>query len=123
MMLDRANGGTVMQEEPNQLTILQRIFSAGPQGVMQAAGLFFTLAAAVGFVYGIAALIRYQAPPKPEGPFNFWQDVFTPQFGVIAIVTIGVVCALLALRLFSRAGSLSTYVIRPEDRDLLNPLI
>jgi hypothetical protein len=105
-------------------TILQRIFSAGPQGVMQAAGLFFTLVAVISFIYGIVRLISGSVTMVGrDAPFDFWRDLFLPKFDIFAIMLIGIIAALFAIRLFTKAGSLSSQVIRPEDRALLDPLI
>lgn len=105
-------------------TILQRILSAGPQGVMQAAGVLFTLAAFVAFVYGISRLIVSEATKlSSAGEFSFWRDLILPNFNLIGLIVIGVISALLGMRLFSKAGALTSQVIRPEERPYLWPLI
>src|ERR1044072_4308572 len=108
------------------LSVFQRIFIAGPGGVIQTAGLIFSLAASVAFFYGIFSLIVAGTSTRiasAAGPVDIWREVVLPYFGVIIICFIGMLCAMFALRLFSKAGSLSSQVIRPEDRALLEPLI
>lgn len=109
-------------------SFLQRIFSSGLQGAIQTAGLIFSAAAAVAFFYGIFYLIasssQREANARDSGlKFDFWHDLVLPYFGVIMVVFIGIACAFFAIRLFSKAGSLTSSVIRPEDRRLLEPLI
>ena len=104
-------------------TAVHRILSAGPQGVMQAAGFCLFLAAAVAFGYGIYFLIRVDPPDRALAEVSFIRDVITPHFHIVMIVTIGLICALFGLRLLSKAGALTSQVIRPEDRALLVPLI
>jgi hypothetical protein len=108
-------------------TVLKRMLSAGPQGVMQAAGLFFTFAAVIAFVYAISSLI-YRAGAKAalspaSQQFNVWQDLVLPNFSLIGLVVIGIVSALLALRLFSKATELISQVVRPAEAPFLWPLI
>ncbi len=115
----------VDDQAEGRLTVVQRIFSASPQGVMQAAGVVLTFVAAFAFAYGIYGLIKYeptQADLRASG-FNFWRDVFGPNFKFIAIAGIGMVCALFSVRLFSKAGSLTSQVIRKEEAAHLWPLI
>ena len=106
-------------------TVLQRIFSSGVQGAMQTGALFLIVAACFAFIYGIANLIfkKDLNVVSTNETFNFWREVFSPNFNTITIVAIGLVCALLGIRLFSKAGSLTSQVIRAEDRKLLEPLI
>jgi hypothetical protein len=104
-------------------TAVQRILSAGPQGVMQTAGFLLILAAALAFCYGLYFLIRVDTPDRATGELSFVRDVLSPHFHIVMIVIIGVICAMFGVRLFSKAGSLTSQVIRPEDRDLLTPLI
>lgn len=118
-MSDTAN------ESGQRPTVMQRIFSSGVQGAMQTGALFLIVAACFAFIYGIANLIfgKDSKAAVTNAGFDFWRDVFSPNFNTIAIVTIGLVCALLGIRLFSKAGSLTSQVIRAEDRILLEPLI
>jgi hypothetical protein len=106
-------------------SIFQRIFSTGPQGVMQSAGMIFSLAAAVAFFYAIFYLIgsSFRTGVTEREEILFVRDIVLPYFGVIVIIFIGVVCSFIAIRLFSKAGSLTSQVIRAEDRRLLEPLI
>lgn len=109
-------------------SIIQRIFSSGLQGAIQSAGLIFAAAAALAFFYGIFYLIasssQKQATQTSSTPgFNILHDLVLPYFGVIVIIFIGIACAFFSLRLFSKAGSLTSSVIRAEDRHLLEPLI
>jgi hypothetical protein len=108
-------------------SILQRILSAGPQGAIQAAGIIFSLAAAIAFFYGIFSLIasssQREVLQRGTGSVDVWRDVLLPYFGVLVVIFVGIACAFFALRLFSKAGSLTSQVIRPEDRRLLEPLI
>jgi hypothetical protein len=116
-----------MPDADHSPTVLQRIFTAGPGGIIQTAGLIFSLAAAVAFFYGIFSLIANRASvsaEKVEGSsIDVWREIVLPNIGVILICIIGILCASFALRLFSKAGSLSSQVIRAEDRQLLEPLI
>jgi hypothetical protein len=114
------------EENGGHQSILQRIFTAGPGGIIQTAGLIFSLAAAIAFFYGIFSLIADRTTRNvsaKDGSLDVWREVVLPNFGVIIICFIGMLCAMFALRLFSKAGSLSSQVIRPEDRALLEPLI
>jgi hypothetical protein len=122
--MSEANGN-LQNPEPEDRGFLQRLSSVGPQGVIQTAGIIFTLAAAVAFFYGIFSLIASGTQPRvgASGPVDVWREIVIPYFGVILIVSIGLLCALFAVRLFSKAGSLTSQVIRPEDRSLLEPLI
>ena len=89
---------------------------------MQLAGFFLILAAAFAFVYGIFYLIRVEPPERAPADISFW-SVLSPHFHIEMVVVIGLICALFGVRLFSKAGSLTSQVIRPEDRAFLVPLI
>jgi hypothetical protein len=104
-------------------TIFSRIFSSGLQGAIQTAGLIFSTAAAIAFFYGIATLIVRGRGTSAFGADESWRQLFLAYVDVFLIITIGVTCAFIAIRLFSKAGSLTSQVIRPEDRHLLEPLI
>jgi hypothetical protein len=110
-------GGTARSE-----TGLHRILSAGPQGVMQSAAFFLIIVAAFAFCYGIIYLIRVEPPDRPTTEMSYW-SVFSPHVHIVMVVLIGLICALFGVRLFSKAGSLTSQVIRPEDRAFLVPLI
>jgi hypothetical protein len=115
-----------LDQRPPGTSLLHRVFSSGPPGVIQTAGMIFSLAAAVAFFYGIFSLIASKtttAVQSTADPLNFWRELVLPNFGVITITAIGIICAFFALRLFSKAGSLTSQVIRTEDRKLLEPLI
>lgn len=118
-----ANGNNSQAIDSKHGSFFKRIFSAGTQGVIQTAGLIFTFAAAIAFFYGITKLITVGGTKNNSGDFDFWRDLVGPNFDIFAIVAIGLICALFAVRLFSKAGSLTSQVIRPEDRNLLEPLI
>jgi hypothetical protein len=89
---------------------------------MQLAGFFLILAAAFAFCYGIFYLIRVEPQERPAAAITFW-SVLSPHFHIEMVVVIGLICALFGVRLFSKAGSLTSQVIRPEDRAFLVPLI
>ena len=89
---------------------------------MQSAAFFLVLVAAFAFCYGIIYLIRVEPPDRPTVDVSFW-SVFSPHFHIVMVVVIGLICALFGVRLFSKAGSLTSQVIRPEDRAFLVPLI
>jgi hypothetical protein len=85
----------------------------------------FAFVAAAAFVYGIGSIIYSNglSPQKPQEKFEAWRDLVQPYFGTFAVVSIGIICGLFSLILFGRAGSLTSQVIRNEDRELLVPLL
>ena len=93
------------------------------QTVIQSAGFLFVLVAAFGFAYAVLRLISSTAASPPASSDLFWQNLVSNNIQVIAIVLIAFLSALFALRLFSKAGSLTSEVIREKDRQLLQPLI
>jgi len=107
--------------------VLQRIFTAGPQGVMQFGAILFTIAAVVAFTYGIFSLITLDVKDvaKSDGKqaFDIWKDIVAPNFSTFALIFVGIVSALLGSRLFSKAGALTNRVVREEEREYLWPLI
>jgi hypothetical protein len=107
--------------------VLQRIFTAGPQGVMQFGAILFTIAAVVAFTYGIFSLITLDVKDvaKSDGKqaFDVWKDIVAPNFSTFALIFVGIVSALLGSRLFSKAGALTNRVVREEEREYLWPLI
>src|SRR5436305_8095450 len=111
-------------KNPEQRSFVERIFAGTTtQSLIQTGGIIFALVAAVAFLYAIVKIIRSDGGKNIEPGENFWQTLIAAQFEVIAIVLIGVLVAFIALRLFSKAGSLTSEVIRERDRNLLTPLI
>lgn len=108
-------------------SLVQRLLSVGPQGVMQGAGLVFTVAAIVAFVYAISSLIYLGAArgAREAGgvQFDVWRELIQPNVSLIGLIGIGCISALLALRLFSKAGALTSQVVRPVEAPYLWPLI
>jgi hypothetical protein len=110
--------------EEQRQSVFARIFSSGLQGAIQTAGLIFSAAAAIAFFYGIFSLIvRGRSVSSTLDHFDPWRELILPYVDVIVIIAIGMICAFFAIRLFSKAGILTSQVIRPEDRRLLEPLI
>jgi hypothetical protein len=105
---------------------LQRIFGGtNTQTVIQSCGVVFILVAAAAFLYAIVKIIGFASADRRriEAGENFWQNLIGANFEIIALVAVALICALIAIRLFSKAGSLTSQVIRNEDRSLLSPLI
>ena len=121
--IDQSDGSAA--NKGGSRTILQQIFSAGPQGVMQAAGLFFTLTAFLAFGYGIVTLIaRSAASASVQGaPFDWLRDLVLPNFSLISVIVVGIIAALLGIRLFTKASELTSSVVRPAEAPHLGPLI
>src|SRR5437588_695531 len=95
------------------------------QKIILIAAVTFAMAAAGAFIYAIAYLIYGGKADLPTGQFAFeiWKDFILPNFNTFAVISIGLICAFISLRLFGRAGSLTSQVIRREDRALLEPLL
>lgn len=110
------------QEPPS---FLLRLFGGvTTQSLIQTAALGFAFVSAVAMLYAVYKIIRSTAVLNPIEPGEqFWQKLIGANIEVIAIVVIAILSALFALRLFSKAGSLTSQVIREQDRDLLEPLI
>jgi hypothetical protein len=118
---DQANNAG---KNPEQRSFVERIFAGTTtQSLIQTGGIIFAIVAAFAFLYAIVKIIRSDGAKNIQVGENFWQTLVAAQFDVIAMVLIGVLVAFLALRLFSKAGSLTSEVIREKDRDLLTPLI
>jgi hypothetical protein len=120
-----AVGDDQSQETPERRSFWDRLWSGiSIQTVIQSAGFLFVLVAAFGFAYAVLRLISSTATSSTATPGEFfWQNLVTNNIQVISIVLISFLCALFALRLFSKAGSLTSEVIREKDRPLLQPLI
>src|SRR5215216_2982281 len=82
--------GNALDEERRR-SVLQRVVSAGPQGVMQAAGFVLFLAAAIAFGYGIYFLISIEPPDRSITDVSFVRDVISPHFHIVMIVAIGLI--------------------------------
>lgn len=110
------------QQSPS---FLLRVFGGvTTQSLIQTAALGFAFVGAVALLYAVYKIIRSTQVLKPVDPGDlFWQNLIGANIEVIAIVGIAVLSALFALRLFSKAGSLTSQVIREQDRELLEPLI
>jgi hypothetical protein len=95
------------------------------QRIILYAALIFTAAAAAAFVYGLFSLILFGSFYRldEKETFEIWRHLILPNFSTLVVVAIGLMCAFFALRLFGKAGSLTSQVIRPEDRALLEPLL
>lgn len=104
-------------------SLLEKIFAGTTtQSLIQTAGFVFAAVAAFGFAYAIKQII--QSTDTVIAPANYsWQALVASNIQIIATVVIAVLSALFALRLFSKAGSLTSQVIRDQDRKLLEPLI
>jgi magnesium-transporting ATPase (P-type) len=110
--------------DPQRQSFWDRLWSGiSIQTVIQSAGFLFVLVAAFGFAYAVLKLISSTAASPPASSDLFWQNLVSNNVQVIAIVLIAFLSALFALRLFSKAGSLTSEVIREKDRQLLQPLI
>lgn len=110
------------QERPS---FLLRLFGGvTTQSLIQTAALGFAFVGAVALLYAVYKVISSTTVLKPvETGEQFWQKLIGANIEVIAIVIIAILSALFALRLFSKAGSLTSQVIREQDRALLEPLI
>jgi len=119
---DNTTKPTGNQERPS---FLIRLFGGvTTQSLIQTAALGFAFVSAVALLYAVYKIIRSTEVVKPvETGEQFWQKLIGANIEVIAIVGIAILSALFALRLFSKAGSLTSQVIREQDRDLLEPLI
>lgn len=105
-------------------SIVQRIFAGtDTQSIVQAGGLIFVGVAAIAFVYAVITIIRSPVPRKVETGEYFWQSLIAANIDLVAPVVIAVLSAFFAIRLFSKAGSLTSQVIRESDKDYLWPLI
>jgi hypothetical protein len=93
------------------------------QRIILFAAVIFSIVAAAAFIYGIISLISRVKLDEVDGQVDILKHVIRPNFNTFAIVAIGIICALFSLRLFGKAGSLTSQVIRNEDRELLVPLI
>jgi hypothetical protein len=118
---DQANNAG---KNPAPRSFVERIFAGTTtQSLIQTAGIVFAFVAAAAFLYAILKIIKSDGGKNIQIGENFWQTLIVAHFEIIAIVLIGVLVAFIALRLFSKAGSLTSEVIRERDRSLLTPLI
>lgn len=86
------------------------------------AGLVFSAASALALGYGIYLLyktgVRHQADRDPTIPL-----IIALHIDIIIMVLFAAIAAFISLRFFGRASRSTSYVIRPEDRSHIWPLI
>jgi hypothetical protein len=106
-------------------SLVERVFAGTTtQSLVQTGGIIFVGVSAIAFIYAVITIIKSSpADRKVAAGADFWQDLISANFDIVAPVVIAIVAVLFALRLFSRAGSMTSEVIRLSDRDLLTPLI
>jgi len=117
-------------ETPNvkRWSMLQRIFAGTTiQTLIQSAGFVFAIVAAIGFYYAVIRIIGSSGKAirvdRTESPELFWQHLIADNIEIVSIIIVAILSVMFALRLFSKAGSLTSEVIRERDRKLLEPLI
>src|SRR5258708_15827890 len=90
--------------------------------LVQSSGFFLASIAGIGFVIVVVKLaIGGRNPPTVDD--LFWLTLISNNSDVISIFIVSILCSLFALRLFSKAGALTSPVIRDSDREFLVPLI
>ncbi|MEA2882983.1 MAG: hypothetical protein QOH32_2239 [Bradyrhizobium sp.] len=105
-------------------SLVQRIFAGtDTQSIVQAGGLIFVGVSAIAFIYAVVTIIRSTAVRRVDPGEYFWQSLISANIDLVAPIIIAVLSALIAIRLFSKAGSLTSQVVRESDKEYLWPLI
>lgn len=124
-MQDQEDESTKAAPNQQPQSFLIRLFGGvTTQSLIQTAGFVFAIVGALALIYAVYKIISSPATLKNLAADQFtWQNIIGSNIEPISLVFIAALSAMIALRLFSKAGSLTSQVIRDQDRKLLEPLI